>query len=165
MYQTSRAGSGLPSGNAQGPAPPSLPRAGRNSRRGHSRGSKEETGTLRTQGWLEQQRVVRASPTAHAPRPEFFFSLSAPPPPSPKARLSGLGSPSAHVHQTRSRLFCSFSGPLASLCAGPVGAPAHAPPPDSGLSFGAALSPLPRSLRARLAWPAWRATFPVRAGA
>lgn len=38
-YQTSRAGPGLPSGNAQGPAPPSLPRAGRNSRRYHSRGS------------------------------------------------------------------------------------------------------------------------------
>lgn len=153
-YQAGRADPGLPSGNTLGPAPPSLPRAGRNSRRRHSRGSQEETGTLRTQGRQEQQRVARASPTAHAPRTEF----PAPPPPPPASCLGCPARLSAHVHLARSRPRPAFSVPspvphqLPSAL-DPPGAAAYAPPPGRLPSGGAASVPSPVSLLAHLAWP------------
>lgn len=148
-------GPGPPSGNPLDPAPPSLPRAGWNSSRRQSRGSQEETGTLRTQGWPEHRRVARASPTAHAPRAEL-----------PGPALSTAGEPFRAGPPLRvpppPRLPCSSARPppSASLSARPCGC-------SRACSAPCAPAPLPSpvSLPARLAWPARRPTFPVRAGA
>lgn len=118
-------GPGPPSGNPLDPAPPSLPRAGRNFSRRHSRCSQEETGTLRTQGWPEQRRVARASPTAHAPRAEF-------PGPAPSTAGETPGQPGEPFRACPPRrvpppprLPCSSarpsSPPSASLSARPCG--------------------------------------------
>lgn len=95
--------------------------------------------------------MARANPTAHAPRPEF----SAPPPPSPEARLLNPGSPSAHVHQARSRPRPASSVPSLVPYQLPSALdrsalPRMLRPLGSCPSFGAALFPLPRQPRSSL---------------